>query len=425
MTHLKHHLAVSLGVGITMLGLAGSPLAQAGSGSLDRNFGSRGIVTTDINNVNNRALDVAIQSDGSIVAVGYAAVGLNGRDDIAITRYGSSGLLDSTFGVGGKVTTNVLNDANGIGSADVAHAVAIQADGKIVVTGSAGYFDATLGYADYIVVLRYNVNGSLDATFGTGGVVKSNIGRGIDVVVLSNGKILVAGSSLNRYNPDGSLDATFGAGGIVTLWGGASAMSTQSDGKIVVAYDTFDLSGANRGSGLARYNVNGSADTAFYPFGGGWITDLAIQADDKIVITGAVFAMTAQGAYDGYAFLVARHNTDGTRDNTFGTRSGAVVSNFGTGDEVPSAVTLQADGKVLVSGYVTTQAGKGYTLNAAVARYTTSGVLDTGFGSSGLATTTGSLVDSVAVQSDGKIVTSGASSTAATGADFSLIRYLP
>ena len=423
----KYCFATSIGIGFSILGLAGSPLAQAGSGSLDRNFGNRGIVTTDINNVDNVANGVAIQSNSSIVAVGYATLGLNGRRDIAITRHSSSGLLDSAFGVGGKVITNVLFDANGTGSDDVANAVAIQADGKIVVAGSVGYFDATLGSADYIAVLRYNANGSLDTTFGTGGVVKSNIGRGTDVVVLNDGKILVAGSSLNRYNPNGSLDATFGTGGIVTLTGTTSSLAVQSDGKIIVGYQAVDGTGTVSGGLLVRFNSNGSEDTAFTLSIGGEIADLAIQGDGKIVTTGKTFAMTAQGVYAGYAFFVARHNSDGTRDNTFGV-NGAVLSNFGSGDEVPYALSLQADGKILVAGRVTTQAGKGYDIDAAVARYTSSGSLDSGFGSSGLAVTTGSptQASAIAVQADGNIVTAGASwSTAATGNDFSLLRYLP
>ena len=209
--------------------------------------------------------------------------------------------------------------------------------------------------------------------------------------------------------------------------GKTSTLAVQSDGKIVVGYEAVDGTGTVVGGILARYNDNGSADTTFPLFSGGLIADLAIQGNGKIITTGKTFAMTAQGVYDGYAFLVARHNIDGTRDNTFGT-NGAVVSNFGIGDEVPYALALQADGKILVAGYVTTQAGKGYDLDAAVARYTTSGILDTGFGTSGLAVTTGSPIQAsaIAVQSDSNIVTGGASwATAATGKDFSLIRYLP
>ena len=145
----------------------------------------------------------------------------------------TAGDLDTTFGSAGKVTANVVS-----GSSDIGYAVAAQSDGKIVVAGSSN---------GNIFVARYLSDGSLDPTFGTNGIVTTDLG-GTDyaygVAIQSDGKIVVAGQTgtdfaLVRYNTDGSLDTTFGSNGWTTTdFGGtdcAYGVAMQSDGKIVVA----------------------------------------------------------------------------------------------------------------------------------------------------------------------------------------------
>jgi len=226
------------------------------SGSLDTSFSTDGKVTTAFGTSNDVATSVAIQSDGKIVAAGYSYNGAN--YDFALVRYNMDGSLDSTFGTGGKVTT-----AFGTGD-DGAKSVAIQSDGKIV---AAGYSDNGANY-DFALV-RYNTDGSLDSTFGTGGKVTTAVGTGTDnaksVAIQSDGKIVAAGYSYNganfdfalvRYNTDGSLDSTFGTGGKVTTAFGTSndeaySVAIQSDGKIVAAGSSNN--GANYDFALVRY----------------------------------------------------------------------------------------------------------------------------------------------------------------------------
>jgi len=165
-------------------------------------------------------------------------------------RYNANGSLDTSFGTGGIVTTP-------IGNSNDASALGIQSDGKIVVAGGSSN-----GSNYDFALVRYNTNGSLDTSFGTGGIVNTPVGSSNDYArtlgIQSDGKIVAAGDSSNgskndfalvRYNANGSLDTSFGTGGIVTTpvgsSGGAYALAIQSDGKIVAAGSsngsTYDL----------------------------------------------------------------------------------------------------------------------------------------------------------------------------------------
>jgi uncharacterized delta-60 repeat protein len=176
----------------------------------------------------------------------------------------ANGDLDQTFGTGGKVTTDLS------GREDEARGVAIQPDGKIVVVGLSEGSD--LDFA----VARYNPDGTLDVTFGNEGAVITDFGGNRDVasavVIQPDGKILVVGTAsiglnldfaLARYNPDGSIDTTFGIDGKATTdFGGrgarASVLSIQADGSIVVAGTTGTAS--FRDFALARYTHDGTLD---------------------------------------------------------------------------------------------------------------------------------------------------------------------
>jgi uncharacterized delta-60 repeat protein len=304
-------------------------------GSLDMGFGIGGKVITDFAGPYESALALAIQSDGRIIAAGvaYASV-LSTSGDFVLVRYESDGSLDRTFGIDGKVTTDWS------GGLDLAKALAILSDGKIVAAGDA----CTSDYRQpcYGALARYNKDGLLDTTFGVGGKVTTDVletSRLNALAVQSDGKIIAAGFSqsagsfadfgLVRYNDNGSLDTTFGSGGKVTTafgpWSdGIWAVSLQPDGKIVAGGDTLSgddlLSGVGSGSafGLARYNRDGSLDTRF-GIGGKVKTELppgrlaslrslGIQRDGKIVALG-------EGWIDNdpwfFALELARYNTTG------------------------------------------------------------------------------------------------------------------
>jgi len=224
-------------------------------GSLDTTFGPGGIVTTAVGSGDDVAYALGIQTDGRIVAAGYSYQG--GNMDFALVRYNANGSLDATFGPGGIVTTAIGSDN------DYARAISIQPDGRIVAAGSSYQG----GNEDFALV-RYKANGSLDGTFGTGGIATTAVESGAYASALgiqSDGRIVAAGYSYNgmhphfalvRYDANGSPDTTFGAGGIVTTMIGsgdnyALALGIQTDGRIVAAGNSYN--GSNYDFTLVRY----------------------------------------------------------------------------------------------------------------------------------------------------------------------------
>ena len=400
------------------------PALAVVDGSLDESFGAGGIVTTNI--ANDFANEVVTQSDGKIVVVGYTLTGSD--SDFAVVRYNTNGSLDTSFGTGGKVTTD-------IGSADDdAYSIALQTDGKIVVVG---YTDN--GSNTDFAVVRYNTNGSLDTSFDSDGKLTTDIGTGTDdyaysIALQTDGKIVVVGFTYNvsnsdfavvRYNTNGSLDTSFGTGGKVTTSVGSSdddanGVVIQSDGKIVVAGNTYV--GTFTDFAVVRYNTSGSLDESFGA--GGIVTtsigsrndfanEVVTQSDGKIVVAGS----SSNGLDDDFA--VVRYNTNGSLDTSFGT-DGKVTTNIT--DDYAVSLVLQSDGKIVVAGTVYI----GSNLDFAVVRYNTNGSLDTSFGTGGKVTTNiGSGRDeafSVVLQSDGKIVVAG-NTYVGTFTDFAVVRY--
>jgi uncharacterized delta-60 repeat protein/uncharacterized repeat protein (TIGR01451 family) len=397
--------------------------AVAAPGTLDPSFGTGGEVTTDFGG-SDSAEAVAIQSDGKIVAVGGTFSFPSG--DFALARYNADGSLDPSFGSGGKVTTD-------FGGFDAASAAVIQPDGRIVAAGRSGSGDFALA--------RYNTDGSLDTTFGNGGKLTTDFG-GFDaafgVALQADGKIVAAGQggpgggfALARYNTDGSLDPSFGSGGEVTTHFTSGfevviAVAIQLDGKIVVTGQTF--AGGFQQFALARYNTDGSLDTSFasggivatnFGFDSAFGGALAIQPDGKIVAAGRA----------GTDFLLARYNGDGSLDATFGS-GGIVTTDFGgTVFDAAFGVALQSNGKIVAAGG-TFNGFVGPSADFALARYNPDGSLDASFGSGGQVTTDFGGFDvarSVALQADGKIVAAGGTFNGFVGpsADFALARYNP
>ena len=392
----------------------------AQSGSLDLTFDTDGKVTTAIGSGSDVGNEVAIQSDGKIVVAGYSD---NGNDlDFAVIRYNSNGSLDTGFGSNGKVTTDIANDD------DYGNSVAIQADGKIVV---AGY--GRISSNNDIVVVRYNTDGTLDLSFDSDGVVTTPIGNSSDyafaVAIQPDGKIVVAGSSaafvVVRYNTDGSLDNTFDQDGKATVAIGNSSealsIAMQPDGKIVLA-------GYSSASGVinfavARYHTDGILDQSFDSDGiattdfdgfNDYAYGVAIQGDGKIVAAGI--------SYDSLDsdFALVRYETDGSLDLSFDT-DGMVTTDVASYIESARSMVIQSDNKIVVSGLSTIGTTSFYVL----VRYDTNGILDNAFDADGIVTTTigGSCEgQSIALQSDGKIVVAGYALIAGN-LDFAVARY--
>lgn len=412
--------------------LWGERRAQAADGDLDPTFGSGGKVITDFNNTEDQLYRIAIQPDGKIVAIGSTRTSSE-SSKYALARYNPDGTLDATFGIGGKVKTviaNVLESATGL---------IILPNGKIMIAGSIAQPAAS---DSSFALLRYNANGSLDTTFGNGGIVTTNIGNYFDsigrIALQSDGKIVAEGFTatftgssnqrksdivLARYNPDGSLDATFGNGGLVIsdidpdFADDALALMIQPDGKLVIA-------GADREDFLvARYNSNGTLDTTFGNNGftrtdmNNQSDDLAagaiLQPDGKIILAG--FAQQACCTLQT-AFAMARYTSNGLLDPTFG-NGGKVV--FGSGEL--TSVVLQPGGNIITLGHS--------GANSSLSRFNANGSLDSTFGNAGSVSTNfgGDNLESenLILQTDGKLVASGFSEKPFyKNSDFVLARYL-
>ena len=345
------------------------------AGGLDRTFGIGGKLTTAFNPAASEIYDIVGQPDGKIVAVGYAHNGTN--KDFAIARYNPDGSLDGSFGTGGRVLTD-------FGSTDEARAVALQSDGKIVVAGLA----SVGGIYDFAVA-RYTPNGTLDRNFGAilndhdrSGKKITSIGPtdiAHAVAIDSNNRIVVGGQAGNsfgvaRYSTAGDLDTNFDTDGKATVNFGdgadhALAMAILANDRILLGGYTTNDNGTpgntnddhkdlalaqllSTGVAPADFDTDGKLTTNISGSRDDQINDIAIQSNGKIVVAG----------YSGDRWLVARYNTGGALDGEFGTittapaRSGYAHNRF-TGPTKLTAVAIQSDGKILASGYATGSQG--------------------------------------------------------------------
>ncbi len=361
----------------------------------DTTLGTVGFVRSGLGEIfNKNPKPIAIQSDDKIVLAGS----FNGIDpvsgffraDIALERFLPDGMPDTTFGTGGLVITSFPAPPGGpfLAVSAFANAVAIQADGKIVVAG--GRLDVTSIFDFFHFALaRYNTDGSLDPTFGPNGDGRVITGfptfaksLANDVVIQADGKIVAAGLidpgsptsqriALVRYNTDGSLDPTFGPNGdgrVVSFFFEGSTfvptkeagfLALQPDQKIVVAaYDVnFDIHFV-----LGRFDQNGSPDPTFNGTGFVFITSssgfehldlasggLAVQTDGKILLAGrGTFFDPATPGVASQVSPLLRFNPNGTLDSTFnptGNPTGRVTLPVD-----PTSLALQADGKIVVAG---------------------------------------------------------------------------
>ena len=289
-------------------------------GALDATFGVAGKVTTVIGD-GSPVVALALQPDGKLVAGGYAHFG--DSFEFLVVRYGSDGRLDPSFGTQGWVTT-------AIGQPAVGQSLILQSDGKIVLAGRA---DAAGIQA--FALARYDTGGTLDASFGESGIVTTAIGHASEVDALAlqaDGKLIAAGwtntglgtneFAVARYDTNGSLDPSFGMGGVVTTsFGGGSdlahALLVESDGAIVAAGSTTRLGGE---FALARYTNDGSLDPSFglgglvtTPIGasGGIVWALGLQSIGKIVAAGS-----SNDAFGQRHFTLARYGAPPTQTPT-------------------------------------------------------------------------------------------------------------
>jgi uncharacterized delta-60 repeat protein len=322
-------------------------------GSLDTSFGSGGTASTEIGNHGDDSLHaIALQPDGKIIAAGDTYTvpqDLDWDRDFALVRFNPDGSLDTSFDSDGILTTTI-NTRDG----DVVNSVAVQPDGKIVAAG-----DTYLSWnSSDFALARYNPDGSLDTSFDGDGIVITNYKQYdhiSDLAIQPDGKLVVAGyagthnydddCALVRYNSDGSLDTSFGSGGFVTInfseadndYGNSLAL--QEDGKIVVA-------GVSNDTGftifvLARLNPNGSLEKTAgvrYDEEDNSASAVAIEPSGNIIALGSIDKKFGLARFNPDFKLDTSFSDDGILTTSIGDESGGV------------AIVVLSDGKLLVAG---------------------------------------------------------------------------
>jgi len=389
---------------------------QEAKGILDDSFGNgRGYVTLNITNDNDQGQSLVIQPDGKILFGGYCQGVSN--NDFCIARFNFDGTLDTSFDTDGKVIQDIASYS------DLGQSLAIQPDGKILLSGRC-YSGSNTDFC----IARFNSNGTLDTTFGSPNGYKiqpigSSNDYGYSSAIQPDGKILFGGHCKNgsywdfciaRFNSNGTLDTTFGSpnGYIIQDIGSSDdiglSLAIQPDGKILLGGRCQGVS--NNDFCIARFNSDGTLDTSFGSPNGYIIQpigssddigqSLAIQPDGKILLGGY--------CYNGnnYDFCIARFNSDGTLDTSFGT-NGKVIQDIGSLTDIGKPLVIQRDGKILLGGYCQGESN----FDFCIARFEINGTLDTSFGTSGrVIQPIGSFDDhkqSLAILPDGKILLGG------------------
>lgn len=372
------------------------------SGQLDTAFSGDGWLVKQVSH-SDTAYGIARQPNGQILVVGTSLVSLvynNINFDMSVMRINTNGSIDAAFGNSGLAYVNFLSSTY---SRDQGRGIAVQADGKIVISGSVyGNF------SEYTGVARLSSNGVLDPDFGSEGRVRVPVNldyASSNIVPLSDGRLLVSNyQGVLALTSQGTLDVSFDGDGIVFANGTVQAMTRQSDGAILLggyflngfAVKRLQANGATdstfSGDGVAMAIMGPSNDTA---------THSSMQADGKIVVVGGGFL----------GFEIARYLANGQLDADF-SGDGLVTISFGEEfyDIRATSVVIQADGRVVVAGSMRESNNSSTYSRMALVRLNVDGTLDTSFANDGVRMTelTGvAEANSVLMQPDGKIVVAG------------------
>ncbi|MFO0736752.1 MAG: hypothetical protein U0270_12785 [Labilithrix sp.] len=401
-------------------------------GMLDTSFGAGaapGSVVLPVGAGDDYGYTMAVQADGKILVAGRAAENLG---DFAVVRLDRDGKLDPTFGQGGKVMTDIA------GGADTAYAIGVQADGKIVVAGTA--LNGASGQ-DFALV-RYEANGELDASFGAGGKVTTAFSSDADtayaLLLEADGSIVVGGDAnsgasttgldfaLARYAPDGKLQ-----------WKTTSPISSGSGRDSIYSLAKQEIDGksflvAAGGEGdfaVARYDLEGKLDPSFAkqgkiapPFESaiGAARAVAIDANGNIVVAG----------HRGHDFALVRLDRTGDLDQSFGDHGKVITEVSKDNWDEAQAVAIESDGKIVAGGW--TYEGGSSSANFTLVRYDPSGKLDPVFGGTGIViseiATTGKpdTANAIVLQSDERVPTTrvlAAGFASTSNSEFAIARY--
>ncbi len=401
------------------------------AGDLDISFSNDGITTVNIAAGTDASYACILQTDGKIIATGKSITGQN--SDFSLVRILQNGQLDPEFGNGGKVLSNFGSNH------EYSKAIIMQSDGKIVI---GGYRGNSWNY-DFALI-RYLQNGTVDVDFGINGLVTTDIIEDdylYDIEILPDGKFLAVGFTENisgqidvaivKYNNDGSIDTSFGINGLVITAIGTSSdygytLSLQSDGKFIVS-GYYKVTSTNHNVFVARYNSDGSLDLSFGTTGivtfevstlKNEIYASEIQADGKIVLSG----FTKVGNY--FDVLVMRIGSSGILDSSFGS-GGIIIKSIGSYDDFGRSLIVQPNNKIVISGLSITNNSMNYG-DFFLCRINSDGTDDLDFGLNGLVVTSigngNDDVTSSLLQVDSMIVLSGYSSSQGYD-EFAIARY--
>ena len=427
-------------------------------GCLDTSFGVVGYVHTDAAPAyasgGDEADGVAVQPDGKVVVAGRTRISSTDID-FTVVRYNVDGSLDTSFGDldplnaplrRGYTLTSITTGF------DYPYAMVLQPDGKIILTGAISGGGGA--------VVRYNPDGTLDPTFGNGGIVSLSISAPRkDVALQADGKIVLGGSpnanlfALARLNANGSLDSSFGSGGLVTVnpsgarkgsgngWSVAiqRVPAVTGEERIVLAGLSRLSSSDNSDWTLMRFRSNGATDTSFGSSGivktyfsgfGDQARRVRIDSTNRIVVAGITnSASTACGSYVGDMALV-RYTQDGSLDGSFA--GGKQIVDVYGGSDYLYGLALQADGRIVIFG--NGSSSDSTVTHFALVRFNTDGSRDSSFGllGNGVVTTDlygfGSYGFALALSpTDGKIVAAGGAYLGPnfTQGEIVVARYLP
>ena len=341
------------------------------NGTVDTNFGSKGIVITSFEGLSYiSATKGIVQKDGKIIITGNANVSTTGNANFILARYMPDGRIDSTFGVNGRV----INFDNPERTYDYANAIALQNDGSILVAGTRKVYSGTSeNFNEYFVLKHFLADGRLNKSFGGNGVVITQFGyyssNSTSLICQPDGKIIQGGGTetanlntqkfaLVRFMSDGKIDSSFGINGkVVTDFARfgeyISSLVLQKDGKILVAGCSNMEFSLNWRMAAARYNENGSLDESFGIEGKTDISftgklaearTLSLQNNGKIVLAGRSFEISPTIS----DFALTQLTFDGVIDSVFG-ENGRSVNEFGDYDVCFSS-GIQQDGKIVLIG---------------------------------------------------------------------------
>lgn len=384
--------------------LAGMIARLTADGDLDTTFGGTGIVITNRSvAANDNIQSVHPLSDGSILVAG--SITIAGDSDFFVSKYTVTGTIDNTFNGTGIAQVN-----NGL--TDSCRSMQVASDGSIFLFGNS---------SGNMVVAKLTAAVGLDASFGAGGLTSADItgnndyDYAADSALLSDGRLVVIGYtyldteeySIARFNPDGTMDTTLNGTGTGfydidgdpydDIWD----ILLQADGKILIG-GTSEKS--DEGSfAVKRLNTNGSFDATFGASGTATTTPVSgryslikkmhLLANGKILAAGT--------DYD--QFILARYLANGSLDTSFAAGAGIALTEISAGNgERVSSMLVQADGKIIVTG--------SYNNDLALVRYSSEGILDTSFGSSGISVLDLGVVDEASTAyelADGKLLVAG------------------